>query len=130
MITRDEISIAITSGYGLGLTLKTDILFNLFQSGHGRHQELVGAVIMWDNSESDDNREYLKQCIKPFLPLLSEKLDKLDKLADDAFKYKSLLFRIGADIAKTECTCVEKSLYSCPRCKLVEKFAAIRREMK
>jgi len=56
-------------------------------------------------------------------------------------KYKSLLFSIGADIAKTECTCVDDSLYldrycclrqgtkTCGRCKIVEKFSAIRKEI-
>ena len=44
-------------------------------------------------------------------------------------KYKSLLFRIGADIAKAECNCDTKSMYPCERCKLVEKFRAIRKEI-
>lgn len=37
-------------------------------------------------------------------------------------------FRLGAEIAKTACTCEETS-YHCSRCKMVEVFAGLRREL-
>jgi len=81
MITREEISIAITSCYGLDLTRKESAILEIINAEQAKYQALVDAAVAYCGRAgkllTGSDGAALMDAVNQFIPqpLLSEKLD-------------------------------------------------------